>query len=267
MIKYPDINPNIFSYKGIHLRWYGIAYALGFIISYFYVKKRFKKFKKPDLTDDALLYGIFGVILGGRIGYILIYNFHYYMQHPLNMLYIWHGGMSFHGGLIGIILAGILLAKKSGLSFYSIADEVVVIVPIGLFFGRIANFINDELWGRVSSVPWAIAFPNGGYLPRHPSQLYEALFEGLILFAIMIKVRDRFIDKKGVLFYLFILFYGIFRFFIEFTREPDAQIGFIYHLTMGQWLCLGMIIVSIVMLKKRFKEYDVVREKETINRK
>ena len=267
MIKYPNINPNIFSIGGIHLRWYGVAYALGFIIGYLYIKKRFKKFKNNDLIDDALLYAIFGVILGGRIGYILIYNLHYYMQHPLYMLYIWHGGMSFHGGLIGVIVAGILLARKYKISFYSLADEIVVIVPIGLFFGRIANFINDELWGRVTNVPWAVAFPNGGYLPRHPSQLYEALFEGLILFLIMIKIRDRYIDKKGVLFYFFILFYGIFRFFIEFTREPDVQIGFIDRLTMGQWLCSLMVIVAVIMLIKRFKANADYRKEKAVYRK
>ncbi len=265
MIKYPDINPNIFSYKGIHLRWYGVAYAVGFIISYFYIKKRFKKFKNPELIDDALLYAIFGVIIGGRVGYILIYNLHYYMQHPIYMLYIWHGGMSFHGGLIGVIIAGIVLARKYKLSFYDLADEVVIIVPVGLFFGRIANFVNDELWGRVSNLPWAVAFPNGGYLPRHPSQLYEALFEGVILFIIMLSLRDKFINKKGVLFYFFIFFYGVFRFFIEFTREPDAQIGFIYHLTMGQWLCLFMATVSVILLIKRFAIYGINREKNNQN--
>ena len=251
MLKYPDINPDIVSLGNIHLRWYGFAYALGFVLGYLYIKKRFRKFNKKELIDDALIYAIFGVILGGRIGYILIYNFYYYVQHPVYMLYIWKGGMSFHGGLIGVIVAGILLSKKYEINFYRIADETVVIVPLGLFFGRIANFINDELWGRVTDVPWAVAFPNGGYLPRHPSQLYEALFEGLILFFIMLKLRNRFIEKEGVVFYFFLLLYGIFRFFIEFTRQPDVQIGFIYHLTMGQWLCLLMIIVAIIELRLR----------------
>ncbi len=253
MLKYPDINPDIISIGRFHLRWYGLAYATGFIIGYLYIKKRFKKFNNLQLIDDALLYAVLGVILGGRIGYILIYNLHYYLQHPLYMLYIWRGGMSFHGGLIGTIIAGILLAQKYKISFYKLADEVVVIVPIGLFFGRIANFINDELWGRVTNVPWAIAFPNGGYMPRHPSQLYEALFEGLVLLVIMLKLRDRFIDREGVLFYLFILLYGVFRFFIEFTRQPDPQIGFIYGLTTGQWLCLLMIIVAAFMLRRRLE--------------
>ncbi len=253
MLKYPDINPNIISIGKFHIRWYGVAYATGFIIGYLYLKNRFKKFNKPQLIEDALLYTIIGVIIGGRVGYILIYNLHYYLQHPIRMLYIWQGGMSFHGGLIGTIIAGLLLAKKYKISFYRLADEVVVIVPVGLFFGRIANFINDELWGRVTDVPWAIAFPNGGYVPRHPSQLYEAFFEGLVLLIIMLKLRDRFIEREGVLFYLFILLYGTFRFFIEFTREPDAQIGFIYGLTMGQWLCLLMVIVSSLMLWRRLK--------------
>ena len=262
MIKYPNINPDIFSYKGIHLRWYGVAYALGFIIGYFYLSKRLKKFNIKGLIDDAVLYAVFGVILGGRIGYVLIYNLPYYWHHPLQVLYIWDGGMSFHGGLIGTAIAGILLAKKYGLSFYDLADETVVIVPIGLFFGRIANFINDELWGRVTNVPWAVAFPAGGYLPRHPSQLYEAFFEGLVLLAILLKMRDKLLPYKGMLFWLFVFLYGFFRFFIEFTREPDPQIGFIYGLTMGQWLCSIMMVVSIIALIKIWSSYGHKQEKK-----
>ncbi len=261
MIRYPHINPNIFSYKGIHLRWYGLAYALGFIIGYFYLSKRFKRFNIKGLIDDAVLYAILGVILGGRIGYVLIYNLPYYWHHPLQVLYIWDGGMSFHGGLVGTIIAGILLARKYGLSFYDLADEVAVIVPVGLFFGRIANFINDELWGRVTDVPWAIAFPAGGYLPRHPSQLYEAFFEGLVLFFILFKFRNRLLPYKGVLFWSFVFLYGFFRFLIEFTRQPDPQLGFICGLTMGQWLCLAMMIVGGVGLYKRWKKYGY-REKK-----
>ncbi len=256
MIKYPNINPNIFSYKGIHLRWYGLAYALGFIIGYFYLKKRFKKFNIKGLIDDVVLYGVFGVILGGRIGYVLIYNLPYYIHHPIEALYIWDGGMSFHGGLIGICIAGILLAKKYKLSFYDLADETVVIAPIGLFFGRIANFINDELWGRVTDVPWAVEFPAGGFLPRHPSQLYEAFFEGLVIFVILLSLRDKLITKRGVLFWFFVFLYGFFRFFIEFTRQPDPQLGFIYGLTMGQWLCLIMIIISGIELYLRWIKYE-----------
>ncbi len=262
MIKYPDINPNIFSYKGIHLRWYGVAYALGFIIGYFYLNKRFKRFNIKGLIDDVVLYAVFGVILGGRIGYVLIYNLPYYWHHPSQALYIWDGGMSFHGGLIGTIIAGVFLAKKYGLSFYDLADETVVIAPIGLFFGRIANFINDELWGRVTDVPWAVAFPAGGYLPRHPSQLYEAFFEGLVLFGILFKLRDKLLPYKGMLFWFFVFLYGFFRFFIEFTRQPDPQIGFLYGLTMGQWLCFAMMAISIVALIKIWSSYGHKQEKK-----
>ncbi len=254
MLKYPNISPNILSIGSLHLRWYGVAYALSFIIAYFYLKKRLQKFNKKYLTDDVFLYIVFGVILGGRLGYIFIYNFSYYIENPIRMLYIWKGGMSFHGGLIGVVVAGFLLAKKYNIGFYQLADEAVVIAPVGLFFGRIANFINDELWGRASNVPWAVAFPSGGYIPRHPSQIYEALFEGFFLFLIMFYSRDKFIKYEGFLFYTFILLYGIFRFFIEFTREPDIQIGFIYGLTMGQWLCLSMIIVAIIGLFFRYKK-------------
>ncbi|WP_035587772.1 prolipoprotein diacylglyceryl transferase [Hippea jasoniae] len=260
MIKYPDINPNIFSYKGIHIRWYGVAYATGFIVGYLYLLKRFSAFKLKGFVDDALLYGVLGVILGGRIGYVLIYNLPYYIHHPIEAFEIWKGGMSFHGGLIGTIIAGILLAKKYNISFYKIADEVVVIVPIGLFFGRIANFINDELWGRPTNLPWAVAFPNGGYIPRHPSQIYEAIFEGLVLFFILYFNRDKLIKKEGVLFWLFVFLYGFFRFFIEFTRQPDPQIGFIYGLTMGQWLCLIMIITGSIELFIRWKNGNRTKE-------
>ena len=255
MIKYPEINPDIFSYKGIHLRWYGIAYAIGFTIGYLYLNKRLKKFNIKGLADDIFLYAILGVILGGRVGYVLIYNLPFYMHHPLEIFSIWKGGMSFHGGLIGAIVAGILLCKKYNLSFYDIADEAVVIAPVGLFFGRIANFINDELWGRITNLPWAVAFPKGGYLPRHPSQLYEALFEGVVLFGILFSLRDRLIDKKGILFWLFVFLYGFFRFFIEFTREPDPQLGFIYGLTMGQWLCLAMIVIGGIEIYRRWTRY------------
>ena len=254
MINYPNISPNIISIGNIHLRWYGMAYALGFIVTYFYINSRFKKFNNKNIIDDALIYAVFGVILGGRLGYVLIYNLPYYIEHPLHVFYIWKGGMSFHGGLIGVIVAGVMLARKYGLSFYDIADETVVVAPVGLFFGRIANFINDELWGRVTNVPWAVAFPNGGYLPRHPSQLYEALFEGLVLFLILIILRDRLIKYKGVMFYLFVFLYGVFRFFIEFTRQPDPQIGFIYGFTMGQWLCMLMVAISSFYLIKQYKE-------------
>lgn len=259
MINYPDINPNIISLGPLHLRWYGLAYALGFIIGYMYIKKRFNRFHIKNLIDDAVLYAFLGVIIGGRLGYVIIYNFTYYLHNPIDIFYIWHGGMSFHGGAIGVILAGIIAAKKYKISFYKLADEVAVIVPVGLFFGRIANFINDELWGRVTTVPWAVKFPSGGYLPRHPSQIYEAIFEGLVLFAILRFLRDRYIDKKGFLFYMFILLYGIFRFFIEFTRQPDAQIGFIYGLTMGQWLCISMIIIALagfLSVKKQWRKNE-----------
>ncbi|AEA33937.1 prolipoprotein diacylglyceryl transferase [Hippea maritima] len=255
MIKYPNINPNIISFNGIHLRWYGLAYALGFIAGYLYLNKKLKKLRIDGLMDDVLLYAVLGVIIGGRVGYVLIYNLPYYLKHPIEVLFIWRGGMSFHGGLVGTAVAGILLAKKYNISFYDIADEAVVIAPIGLFLGRIANFINDELWGRPSDLPWAVAFPTGGFIPRHPSQLYEAFFEGLVLFLILFFARDKLINKRGVLFWLFVLLYGFFRFFIEFTREPDPQLGFIFGLTMGQWLCLIMIAISIIELLKRWN-YD-----------
>lgn len=259
MILYPNINPIAFSIGPFNIfgktigpfsaRWYGIAYALGFLIGYFYIKHRIKissYFKNKAIADDLIFYSIVAVIVGGRVGYVLIYNLAYYINHPISIFYLWQGGMSFHGALIGLVIAGFYITKKYNVRFYKLADEVVVIAPVGIFFGRIANFINDELWGRPTNLPWAIAFPGGGYIPRHPSELYEALFEGLILFLILYFLRDKFIKKEGFLFWLFVLLYGIFRFFIEFTREPDPQIGFILGLTMGQWLCLAMIVTSVI---------------------
>jgi phosphatidylglycerol:prolipoprotein diacylglycerol transferase len=269
MIPYPNINPIAFSIGPFNIfgktigpfsaRWYGIAYALGFLIGYFYIKHRIKisnYFKNKTIADDLIFYSIIGVIVGGRLGYVLIYNLAYYISHPLRIFYVWQGGMSFHGALIGLVIVGLYITKKYNVRFYKLADEVAVIAPVGIFFGRIANFINDELWGRPSNLPWAIAFPRGGYIPRQPSQLYEALFEGLILFLILFFSRDKLIKKEGFLFWLFILLYGIFRFFVEFTREPDPQIGFILGLTMGQWLCLAMIVTStifFIILRKNWK--------------
>jgi len=254
MIQYPDISPVIFHAGPFAVRWYGIAYLIGFAAWYLYIsqKRRRRRLAIEGKVDTLVTYAILGVILGGRIGYILIYNLPYYLAHPLNMLAIWQGGMSFHGGATGLIIAGILFCKRYKVDFYSLADETVSIAPVGLFFGRIANFINDELYGRVSNLPWAMVFPKGGPLPRHPSELYEAFLEGIVLLIIMQLSKRFLLDKKGKLLWLFIMLYGVFRFLVEFTREPDPQLGFIVAgLSMGQLLSIPMIIIGGYLLVRK----------------
>ncbi|WP_292363045.1 prolipoprotein diacylglyceryl transferase, partial [Methylophaga sp. UBA1464] len=200
-------------------------------------------------VEDLLFYGAIGVILGGRIGYALFYDLLNVINNPLNLFKVWQGGMSFHGGLLGVLIAIWLFGRKSGKSFFEISDFVAPLVPLGLFFGRIGNFINGELWGRVSDVPWAMVFPTGGPLARHPSQLYQALLEGLLLFVILwwfsAKTRPR-AAVSG----LFLLGYGSFRFAAEFFRVPDPQYGYLAFdwFTMGQLLCVPMIIAGLVMM-------------------
>ncbi len=260
MIQYPDISPIIFHIGPFALRWYGLAYAAGFTIWYLYMsaKERKKRIGIEESLDSLVTYAVLGVIFGGRIGYILVYNLPYYLAHPLNMFAVWQGGMSFHGGATGLVIAGLIFCKRYKVNFYSIADESVVIAPIGLFFGRIANFINGELYGRVTNVPWAMVFPSGGPLPRHPSELYEAFLEGIVLFAIMLITKKYFLKIKGKLFWQFIFLYGLFRFLVEFTRQPDPQLGFIVAgFSMGQLLSLPMIIIGFYFFIRRDKPCSI----------
>ena len=255
MIDYPTIDPIIFSLGPLHVHWYGLMYVIGFVSAYALVAKQAKRIgwqKLLDNLDGLNLALIIGVILGGRLGYVLFYNLSYYMQHPLEIGAIWTGGMSFHGGAAGALLAGFFYAKKTKLDFWQATDLFVPTVPIGLFFGRLGNFINGELYGRVTDAPWAMIFPEGGPLPRHPSQLYEAFFEGLILFIILWSLRKTPWQKPpqrlwphGSMLALFLLIYGVFRFYIEFCREPDSQLGFVMaHFSMGQVLCVVMSLIG-----------------------
>lgn len=254
MIKYPEIDPEILKIGPLSIRWYGLMYVLGFTASYFLslyeVKKKYVWIKR-EVIDDLYFYLIVGLILGARAGHVLFYNLDFYMKNPFEIFMLWHGGMSFHGGLIGTIIAGYIFTKKKNLKFFFVADLIVPSCPIGLGLGRIGNFINGELYGKVSDVPWAMVFPSGGMLPRHPSQLYEAFFEGLVLFLILWLVKDR---KKfdGDIFTLFLIFYGIFRVFCEFFREPDAPP--ILFFSRGQILSILMIVAGFAIrlkLKKR----------------
>ena len=250
------------------LRWYSLAYLAGIFIGYWYLLKLAKQPGSPMArrhADDMVFYAALGIILGGRLGYVLFYNLSYYLQNPLDILKLWDGGMSFHGGVIGTTLGILYLSRKEGLPWLRIHDYVACCVPFGLFFGRIANFINHELWGAPSNAPWAIRFPEviAGLTalgpPRHPTQLYEAFLEGVVLFGILWwmfwKTQARY--EPGKLVGAFIFFYGLFRFGIEFVREPDAQlVGFAQAtgLHMGQWLSLPMILAGAWLMataKKR----------------
>ncbi|NUT00638.1 MAG: prolipoprotein diacylglyceryl transferase [Sphingomonas sp.] len=244
------------------LRWYSLAYLAGIFIGYWYMLRLLKQPGAPMArrhADDLVFYSALGIILGGRIGYVLFYNLSYYLQHPVDILKLWDGGMSFHGGLIGTVLGILYLSRKEKLPWLRVHDYVACCVPFGLFFGRLANFVNHELWGAPTSVPWAVRFPEliaGATIlgpPRHPSQIYEAILEGIVLFAILWtmfwKTQARY--EPGKLVGAFTFFYGLFRFLIEFVREPDAQlVGFakMTGLHMGQWLSLPMILLGAYLM-------------------
>ncbi|HOP86671.1 MAG TPA: prolipoprotein diacylglyceryl transferase [Syntrophorhabdaceae bacterium] len=249
-MQYPNIDPVIVKVGPFAIRWYGLMYIFGFATSYFLVLYQIKN-KYVDISrkfiDDLYFYLILGLIVGARLGYILFYNLDFYIKNPVEIFAFWHGGMSFHGGLIGAFVAGFIIIKKGNMDFFRIADLIIPTCPLGLAFGRIGNFINGELYGKPSSVPWAMVFPGTDNIPRHPSQLYEAFLEGICLFIILWLYKDR---KKyeGDVLALFIILYGIFRIFCEFFREPDAQIGFIFGvLTMGQILSLIMVCIGFIL--------------------
>jgi phosphatidylglycerol:prolipoprotein diacylglycerol transferase len=232
------------------MRWYGLMYVFGFVSSYllvmYQVKKNALKFDRTSI-DDLFFYLIVGLIVGARLGYVLFYNLSFYLQSPLDILVVWHGGMSFHGGLIGTLIAGYIVIKRKKLNFFSTADLIVPTCPIGIGFGRIGNFINGELFGKPSTMPWAMVFPEGRGVPRHPSQLYEMFFEGIVLFVILWIYKDR-KKREGDVFALFFILYGVFRIFCEFFREPDAQLGYIFGVfSMGQILSLCMVAIGVAL--------------------
>lgn len=251
MIPYPRINPVIVKIGPLQVRWYGVMYLLGFLLGYL-ILKRVVRERGVEITGkqlEGLMEAVvLGVIIGGRLGYVLFYNLSYYLHHPLEMLAFWHGGMSFHGGLLGTIVCGYIYCRKAGLDFWKIADSVVVAVPVGLGLGRLGNFINGELYGRVTNLPWGMVFPGAGLLPRHPSQIYEFLLEGVVLFTILWLLRRR-PWPPGRLFALFLVLYGLFRFFVECFRQPDPQLGVVIdHITMGQVLSSGMVLIGLLIL-------------------
>ncbi len=248
MLPYPNINPEIIKIGPLSVRWYGLMYLIGFIASYLIVKGEIKRRGlrvEKDFLENLYFYLILGLLIGARVGYVIFYNLPYYINHPLEVFAIWQGGMSFHGGLIGVILAAFIFTKTKKFDFFTLTDMLVITAPIGIGLGRIGNFINGELYGRITDVPWAMVFPEAGHLPRHPSQLYEAALEGVLLFVILWFLKDKF-NRSGIISSLFLILYGIFRFFVEFFREPDPQIGYILGIfTMGQILCALMILIGL----------------------
>ncbi len=254
MLPYPQIDPEIIRIGPLAIRWYGLMYLLGFLAVFFLGRYQLKERGLQELyphLENVLFWGGLGLIVGARLGHVFFYYPEYYLRHPWEIPAIWHGGMSFHGGLLGAVLAGGLYAYRHRLSFFWWADILVVPAPIGLGLGRIGNFINGELFGRPTDLPWAMIFPAGGPVPRHPSQLYEALGEGLLLFLILWRVRRK--DwPTGYKLALFLVLYGIIRFFIEFFREPDPGVGLLFGwMTRGQLFCLGMVVLGGVLFLVR----------------
>ena len=258
---YQAIDPVALSLGPLQIRWYGLAYVAGFICAFLVIAKLSQRWK-IRINDDAfftvVFCVIFGVILGGRLGYVLVYGDGYYLQHPEKILAFNEGGMSFHGGLVGVIIGGIIAAQITKIPFLTLADMGVVGVPIGLFFGRCANFINGELWGAPTDLPWGVVFGGAaGMMPRHPSQLYEALLEGVVLFIILFALsRKTPARPRGTFFGTFLLLYGLFRFMIEFIRQPDAQIGYLLGtnwFTMGQALSIPLMVAGVVFLVYAWK--------------
>ena len=254
-LEFPVIDPVALAVGPLQIRWYALAYLVGFLAAWRYglVLAARSAPVRPSKTDidDFIPWAVLGVILGGRIGYVLFYQFAEYAAQPLEALKIWHGGMSFHGGVTGLIVAIVVFAWRRGFSPRRLADIVCCGAPIGIFLGRIANFINGELYGRVTDVPWAVKFPRGGFEPRHPSQLYEAFLEGFVLFLVLFVLAriSRIRETPGILTGVFLSLYGLFRIAVEFFREPDAQLGFILPgISMGQILSLPLIILGLAVI-------------------
>ncbi len=254
-IPYPVINPVALSLGPLEIRWYALAYIVGLLIGWRYclaLAERPPRLVGRKDIDDFLAWATLGVVLGGRIGYVLFYNFGYFAAHPSEIPAMWHGGMSFHGGALGVTAAILWFTRKRRLPVLAFADIIAAAIPIGLFFGRIANFINDELWGRVTDVPWAMVFPNGGPVPRHPSQLYEAFFEGIVLFLLLLAAERRGARRRpGLMTGLFLAGYAAARMSGELFRQPDAQLGFlILGTTMGQLLSLPLLVAGLWLIAR-----------------
>ncbi len=251
-----NFDPVAFSLFSLEFRWYSLSYIFGILAGWVLAKKIFiKDDSLKEKFDDYITFVILGIIIGGRLGYVIFYNFDYYLVNPVEIFKIWNGGMSFHGGLLGVIVMSIWFAKKNSHNLYNYLDVVSLVAPVGIFFGRIANFINSELYGKETALPWGVKFEKIDGIYRHPSQLYEAFFEGLLLFFILIYFHKRSSAKKpGFISGIFLIFYSTFRFLIEFLRIPDEQLGYVlFNLSMGQILCLVFFIFGSYLT---FKKYD-----------
>jgi phosphatidylglycerol:prolipoprotein diacylglycerol transferase len=263
VIPYPTFDPVLIHIGPLAIRWYALAYIFGILVGWAYARvlirsERLWGGKAPFTVvdfDDFVLWVTLGIILGGRIGYVLFYNLPHFVAHPLEIFQLWQGGMSFHGGFTGSVLAVVLFARSRGLSILSLGDITCAVGPIGLFLGRIANFINGELWGRPTDVPWAMVFPTGGPVPRHPSQLYEATLEGLALLIILaVMIRMGALKRPGLIIGAFAVVYAIARSFSEFFREPDAQLGFLWGgATMGQLLSIPLFLAGLAFVAYALK--------------
>ncbi|MGE4293857.1 MAG: prolipoprotein diacylglyceryl transferase [Desulfovibrio sp.] len=251
MIILPEFDPVALRIGPLALRWYGMAYAVGFLTAWFWGNRRARepwRGMQPRPFDDLITWLILGLVLGGRLGYVLFYNLSYFVEHPVDILKVWQGGMSFHGGALGVILVLFFFARRHGIPFLTVGDFLVPLVPAGLFFGRLANFVNGELWGRPTDLPFGMVFPDplAGGVPRHPSQLYEAGLEGACLF-VLLWLYSRKPRRIGSTSGLFLMGYGCFRFLVEFARQPDSQLGYLAlgWLTMGQLLSVPMLLVGL----------------------
>ena len=258
VIPYPVIDPVLVAVGPFPIRWYALAYVAGIVLGWYYMKRLCAADRlwgglphpTPASVDDLVVYVALGIVLGGRLGYVLFYNFDYYLHNPLEIVAAWKGGMAFHGGLAGTLLGIWLFARRVKVPVLSVVDGVAAVVPIGLFLGRIANFIKPELWGRETDVPWAMVFPGAGDMPRHPSQLYEAGLEGLALFVVLaVAIRLGALRRPGLSSGLFAVGYALARITCEFFRQPDAQLGFLFGgATMGMLLSLPLLLVGFALL-------------------
>jgi phosphatidylglycerol---prolipoprotein diacylglyceryl transferase len=264
-IAFPVFDPVAISLGPIAIRWYALAYIGGIVLGWIYARALIKNDKlwggpapiSLAQMDDFILWVTVGIIVGGRSGYVLFYNLPFFIEHPAAIFKLWEGGMSFHGGFLGCVVAVMWFAHRNGISILSLGDIVTAVGPIGLFLGRLANFINSELWGRVAdpSLPWAVVFPNGGPLPRHPSQLYEAFLEGIVLFTVLaVMIRMGALKRPGLILGSFILIYALARIAGEMFREPDPQLGFLWRgLTMGMLLSVPMIFAGIILIVRAWR--------------
>ncbi len=253
MFVHPQFDPIALHLGPLAIRWYGLMYLTGFLAVLLLGRYRIKHSVNAPISnqqlDDLLFYGVLGVVLGGRLGYVLFYKPDYYLLHPLEIFYVWEGGMAFHGGFVGVMAAMWLYVKKHGMRWLAVMDFLAPLTPIGLGAGRLGNFINGELWGRATDVPWAVVFPQHDMLPRHPSQLYQFALEGVVLF-LLLWLYSRKPRPAGAVSGLFLIAYGLFRFIVEFVREPDAFLAPLpLGLTMGQWLSLPMIVIGAGLLR------------------